>query len=78
MKEHKLILKEALVKQSDINPEKRNDWQEVNNYIKAMDYAIPRLTTLPLSSRLLKETHKILLDSVRAHKLENSGHHRTG
>ena len=30
-----------------------------------MEYAIPRLADLPLSSRLLKETHKILLDSVR-------------
>ncbi len=63
-------IEEALVKQSEINPEKRNDWQEVNNYIKAIDYAIPRLEKLPLSSRLLKETHKILLDSVRGeHKL---------
>lgn len=63
-------IEEALIKQSEINPEKRNDWQEVNNYIKAIDYAIPRLETLPLSSRLLKETHKILLNSVRGeHKL---------
>ena len=63
-------MEEALVKQSDINPEKRNDWKEVNNYIKAMDHAITRLEKLPLSSRLLKESHKILLDDVRGeHKL---------
>jgi Fic family protein len=63
-------IEEALVKQTDINPEKRNDWQEVNNYIEATNYAIPRLQTLPLSSRLLKETHQILLDNVRGeHKL---------
>lgn len=63
-------IEEALVKQSDINPGKRNDWQEVNNYIAAMNYALPRLQTLPLSSRLLKETHRILLDNVRgAYKL---------
>ena len=69
-------MEEALVKQTDINPEKRNDWQEVNNYIKAMNHAILRLNTLPLSSRLLKETHAILLDAVRGeHKLP--GHFRS-
>lgn len=63
-------IEDALVKQSEVNPEKRNDWQEVNNYIKAMDYAIPRLDKLPLSSRLLKETHKMLLEGARGeHKL---------
>lgn len=69
-------IEEALVKQSDINPEKRNDWQEVNNYIHAMNNAIPRLETVPLSSRLLKETHAILLAGGRGeHKLP--GHFRS-
>ncbi len=69
-------IEEALVKQSDINPEKRNDWQEVNNYINAMNNAIARLQTLPLSSRLLKETHAILLEGARGdHKLP--GHFRS-
>jgi Fic family protein len=64
-------IEDALIKGSEVNPEKRNDWQEVFNYIKAMNYAIKRLETLPISSRLLKETHKILLDNnVRGeHKL---------
>jgi Fic family protein len=66
-------IEEALVKASDIDPEKRNDWLEVNNYIKALNYAIERLQTLPLSSRLLKETHALLLEGVRGeHKLPGS------
>jgi Fic family protein len=63
-------IEEALVKKTEINPEKRNDWQEVSNYIKALNHSIERMTDLPLSSRLLKESHKILLNSVRGeHKL---------
>lgn len=63
-------IEEALVKQTELNPEKRDDWQEVNNYILAMNYAIERMEKFPLSSRLLKETHEILLNNARGdHRL---------
>jgi Fic family protein len=63
-------IEEALIKQSEVEPEKRNDWKEVSNYIEAMNYAIERLEDLPISTRLLKETHKILLDDARGeHKM---------
>ncbi len=63
-------IEDALIQQSDVDPEKRNDWKEVNNYIEAMNHGIARLDSLPLSSRLLKECHRILLSNARGeHKL---------
>lgn len=61
---------EALLPVEEIKPERKNDWLEVNNYIDALNMAISDLQRLPVSSRLLKKTHKILLESVRGeHKL---------
>jgi Fic family protein len=56
---------EALLDEDEISPERKNDWVEVNNYIKALNHAIQELENLPISSRLIKKTHEILLDSVR-------------
>ncbi len=56
---------EALLDEDEVSPERRNDWVEVNNYVKALNHAISELESLPISSRLIKQTHAILLDSVR-------------
>lgn len=42
-----------------------DDLQEVQNYIKALDYGLGRLTELPLSLRLIKEIHEHLMQGVR-------------
>jgi Fic family protein len=58
-------IEEALKKESDIAPERKNDWWEVHNYIKAMNSSINRLKFIPVSTRLLKDAHKMLMQGVR-------------
>ncbi len=66
----KTNMEEALVKEEDITPEKRDDWAEVQNYIKAINTSIEELEKLPISNRLIKKTHKTLLSGVRGkHKI---------
>lgn len=47
------------------NDEKGRNLEEVVNYIKAMNYGLDRLTNFPLSLRLFKEIHALLLEGVR-------------
>ena len=62
-------IEDALNEQSNLDPEKRDDWQEVHNYVQAMNYAVGELKTLPLSNRLIKNIHKILLSKgIGEHK----------
>jgi Fic family protein len=68
-------MEEAFSDELSINPEKRNDWHETIQYREAMNYAIKRLKKLPLSNRLIRETHKILLSQVRD-KHKNPGEFR--
>lgn len=56
---------EALMPEDQIRPEKRDDWREVRNYIDVVNMAVTELKTLPLSNRLLKQTHAILMRGVR-------------
>ncbi len=61
----KTEMDEAIMKEEEITPERRDDWKEVHQYIEAMNGSIKLLNELPLSNRLIRETHKILLQTVR-------------
>lgn len=61
----KTNIEEALLDEDDIEPDTKDDWVEVQNYVKAINYAIGQLKTLPLSNRLLRDTHKILMQGTR-------------
>jgi Fic family protein len=58
-------MEEALLEREDIAPEKRGDWEEVQNYVAAMNEAIAKLQALPFSARLIRETHATLMQGVR-------------
>lgn len=58
-------MEEALLEKEDLPLDKRDDWEEVQNYIKAMEHAINQMKKMPLSSRLIRDTHRVLLAGVR-------------
>ncbi|MDD2686289.1 MAG: Fic family protein [Gallionella sp.] len=58
-------MEEALLEEEDVVPEKRDDWEEVQNYVAAMNQAVEKLQKLPFSARLIRDTHKTLMQGVR-------------
>jgi Fic family protein len=54
--------------ESGERPENINDVEEVVNYVKALNYGMERLERLPMSLRLIKEIHGVLMHGVRGGK----------
>ena len=49
----------------ELSVEKKDDIQEILNYRKAMLHGINMLQSLPLCQRIIRETHRVLMESVR-------------
>ena len=70
-------VEEDLLDVADINPEKRDDWEEVQNYVKATNYGVERIKKgFPVCTRLIRELHKILMQGVRG-EYKTPGEFRT-
>ena len=69
-------MEEAIRPEEDVPAERREDWTEVQNYVRAMREAIDALDELPLSTRLLKQTHATLMTDVRGQN-RNPGEYRS-
>ena len=54
-----------------------DDVREVHNYVRALDYGLERLETLPVSLRLIREIHAKLLEGVRGGQLAPGQFRRT-
>ncbi len=61
-----LLELEAGLLEGGLNP---GDVREVMNYVRAMHYGLQRLAEIPVSTRLIKEIHKELLQDVRGGNL---------
>lgn len=72
----KTNIADAMMEKEDIASNRVDDWIEVHNYISAMNYGVERLQHLPFSSRLIKDTHKVLLKGSRGEQ-KHPGNFRT-
>jgi Fic family protein len=61
----KTEMEEAILPEEEIAIERRNDWREVKNYIRALNDATTSLDKLPFSNRLIKSAHRTLMQGVR-------------
>jgi Fic family protein len=63
-------LQNLLAAEARLNdPDAPADVSEVLNYVKAMHHGLSRLVDLPVSVRLIREIHEVLMDGVRGGRL---------
>lgn len=63
----KTNLDEALLSEAEVDPEGRDDWMEIQQYIRAINFSVAELEKIALSIRLIAQAHGILLSGVRGY-----------
>jgi len=58
-------IEDALLDREEIPAKERDDWEEVQNYVEAMNHGMEALDRLPFSTRLIREAHQVLMQGVR-------------
>ena len=53
-----------------LDPDTPKDVNEVANYVRAMNHGLERLAELPVSLRLIREIHAVLMQGVRGGRLQ--------
>ncbi len=69
-------IQQAVMPEESVPLDQRDDWAEIQNYISAMNQAIPMMDILPLSGRLIRDVHYELMKGVRG-KNKQPGEFRT-
>jgi len=59
-------LSDLLAAEADVlDPDRPRDTKEVMNYVAAMNHGLARLDELPISGRLIRDIHAVLMEGVR-------------
>lgn len=69
-------IEDVYIDNSNLKPEQRIDKQEVQNYIDSLFNSIEQLKEIPISTRLIKSAHQLLMQGVRG-KDKLPGNYRT-
>lgn len=69
-------IEDVYIDSSNLKPEQRLDKQEVQNYIDSLFNSIEQLKEIPISTRLIKSAHQLLMQGVRG-KNKLPGNYRT-
>jgi Fic family protein len=62
---------ELILTEAGLSKAPSDDTQEVNNYMKALALALTRVRDEPISNRLLRDAHRVLLSRVGRHRGAN-------